>query len=151
MSANTLTIFLNYFNQFEECVAGQRPWEDLAALFTDDATYSVRGVPFECVVEGPHAIAAAFQHSVTNFDKKMDSRGLEILSSMRESAHSVRLQLASSYGIEGVGVVVAPVSMVVSTENGKISAMEDLYDMDLTGPALLWIAEHGGDADPSYV
>lgn len=151
MSLEAIKIFTEYFERFETALESSEGWEQVEAMFTDSATYVVEGVPFACEISGASAIVAGFKKSVENFDRNMSNRGLELLSCDRSGPGSVRLSLLSSYEIEGKGMAVAPVTIDMATSDGKISMLRDIYDPELTGPALLWIATHAEGCDPSYV
>jgi len=150
MSANTMAKFLHYFQCFGAALETGN-WDAVGDTLTDDARYSVRGVPFACEVTGKKAILEAFKKSTASFDATMDFRLLEVLSMIRLGPDRVRADLVSGYGRDGIGSATAPVSIEVEAREDGIAELTDIYDPELTAPALTWIAANLGDADPSYL
>lgn len=150
MSVRTINQFLHYFDQFEITLQ-TGAWDTLGAHFAKDARYIVRGAPFACQVEGREAILRAFAKSTAAFDKTMDFRMLAIQSVTRLGSNRIRVELISGYGRTNIGSMTAPVAMEVETNDTGITELIDIYDPELTTPALMWIATNLSDADPSYV
>lgn len=149
MSANTMAKFLHYFHCFEAALETGN-WDAVGDTLTEDARYSVRGVPFACEIKGKTAILDAFRKSTASFDATMDFRLLEILSMVRLGPDRIRADLISGYGREGIGSATAPVTIEIEAREDGIVELTDSYDPELTAPALTWLAMNLGDADPSY-
>ena len=149
MAPNIVSSFMQYFDSFENAVAGG-DWSGVASQLTEDIRYQVHGVPFSCELVGRDAVIAGFQKSTAAFDASMDLRMLEILSLVRLGPDALRVELISGYGREAIGSVTAPVSIEASVRNGQISLLRDFYDPVLTAPALTWLGTHAAAADPSY-
>lgn len=150
MSASAISVFMNYFNTFEQAMT-EGSWLAVEELLTDQIIYKVEGVPFACEVKGKAEVVKAFRKSTSAFDATMDFRMLEILSVARLGDGHLRVDLLSGYGRDSVGSMTAPVSIEVRTDGPRIASLRDIYDPTLTTPALSWLAMHVGDADPSYV
>lgn len=149
MSAESISVFMNYFKAFEVAVKEGR-WEEVEDTLADQIMYTVEGVPFACEIKGRDAVLAAFRKSTDAFDATMDFRMLEILSLVRLGANHIRVELLSGYGRDAVGSMTAPVTIEVRTDGERISRLRDVYDPALTIPALSWLAVNISDADPSY-
>ena len=149
MSANTMAKFLHYFQCFEAALETGN-WDAVGDTLTEDARYSVQGVPFACEIKGKTAILQAFKKSTASFDATMNFRLLEILSMARLGPNRVRADLISGYGREEIGSATVPVSIEIEAREDGIVELTDIYDPELTAPALTWIAMNLGDADPSY-
>jgi limonene-1,2-epoxide hydrolase len=150
MSASVMSQFMQYFDRFEAALQTD-DWSEVRASFAENACYLVEGVPFACRIHGRDAIVSALRKSTASFDATMDFRMLEVLSMVRLGPDRVRIELLSGYGRHAIGSMTAPVSMEVQADARGIVELKDLYDPELTAPALTWIATHLGDADPSYV
>lgn len=149
MSAAAIKRFLDYFERFETAL-NTGIWEPVGDALEDDAVYTVEGVPFACEIKGRDAILQGFEKSTAAFDKSMDVRLLEIQSMTRLGPGKLRVDLLSGYGRDSVGTMSAPVTIEVELGEGGISRLRDLYDPELTAPALTWLAMNMPDADPSY-
>lgn len=150
MSAQTISQFMNYFDCFEAALQTGN-WTPVGECFAEDAQYSVEGVPFACCVKGREPILHAFQKSTSAFDATMDHRLLEIQSITRIAENLIRVDLISGYGRAEKGSMTAPVAMEVEAGDRGIERLRDIYDPQLTLPALTWLATNFDDADPSYV
>lgn len=150
MSASAMGTFMDYFQAFEEAIS-ENEWTALESYFHTDARYSVEGVPFACEVSGRDAILTALQRSTGAFDATMDFRMLEIISMLRVSENTIRVDLVSGYGRDAIGSMTAPVSMEVTVKDNRIQRLRDIYDQTLTRPGLAWLAVNAPDADPTYL
>ena len=150
MSASTISVFMEYFNAFEDALSGSC-WDRVEKSFCEDIVYSVEGVPFACEVKGRAEVIAALQKSTAAFDATMDFRLLEILTITRIAHNHIRAELLSGYGRDATGAMTAPVTIEVKSDGARISSLRDIYDPTLTLPALSWLAAYIEGADPSYV
>lgn len=150
MSAKTIGQFMDYFECFEAALQTGN-WRLVGECFAEDARYSVEGVPFACCVKGREAISQAFQKSTSAFDATMDYRLLDIQSITRIAQNRIRVDLISGYGREETGAMTTSVAMEVEVSDRGIERLRDIYDPQLTLPALAWLAANFDDADPSYV
>ena len=150
MSAQAIASFIEYFGAFEAALKTD-DWSAVSNCLTENARYTVEGVPFACDLHGRQAIVRAMQKSTSAFDATMDFRMLEIQSMIRVGAHCMRVDLISGYGRENIGSVTAPVTIEVTTNEDGIVSLKDIYDPELTAPALTWLAINCADANPSYL
>ncbi|MEM7435276.1 MAG: nuclear transport factor 2 family protein [Myxococcota bacterium] len=146
-----LFAFLDYVRAFEEGLAHSE-WGGVRARLADDARYQVRGpVPFACEVEGADAVVAAFERSVSGFDRKVEQRRLEIRSVARLPGDRVVAELHAGYRRSGAPAVEFPVSVEARLTGGRIAEMTDDYDGARCSAALEWFAAHGEGLDPRYL
>ena len=150
MSASAIGKFMDYFRHFEDALLTDE-WSAVSECLAEDARYRVEGVPFACDIRGRDAIVKALKKSTSAFDATMDYRMLEIQSIFRLAPNRIRVDLLSGYGREATGSVTAPVTIEVLTGENGIIELRDIYDPELTAPALTWMAMNLSDADPSYV
>jgi ketosteroid isomerase-like protein len=134
-------------------VAESDDWDRLRPMMTNDATYTVSGVPFACNIKGVDAVLAGFQKSIRNFDRHFDERmwfGVGI----REFAPDVVTGRAMGvYRLGDKPLLHFSAISLWRFEDGKIAAMQDCYDLTESDvqSALMWLAEHAPDLDASYV
>ena len=65
--------FAAYAADFEKTFEDD-DWTRLEGYFAEDATYSVKGTPFDCEVRGRDAIFRAIKKSIDGFDRRFDKR-----------------------------------------------------------------------------
>lgn len=149
MSHNALSRFLEYFDAFENSLEAD-DWSIVRRTLADDCVYEVEGTPFAVRLEGADAIVAGFAKSTSNFDRHLDDRGLDIVSTESLGTNTLRVTCISRYGKSGAAPLQAPVTIVAEVSDAGITSLHDYYDDRFAGPALEWLLMHAEGLDPSY-
>ena len=93
--------FLEYAAAFES-VYKDDDWSLLEPYFTEDAVYEITGgPPFEGRHEGRDAVFAGLEQAVNSFDRRFDSRELEVLEGPELRDGAVWLRWRATYRVEG--------------------------------------------------
>ena len=142
--------FVDYFRAFEATLADD-DWSRLEPLLAPDAVYEIKGAPFACRVEGRAEVLAALRRSVSNFDRKLDDRSLDVVGATRLAPDTCRFDLVAGYARTGAPRLRCPVSIECETRAGAIVRLTDVYDPDFSAGAVDWLVTHGAGLDPTYV
>ena len=130
-------------------------WSRLEQYFADDATYEVIGGPMACHIAGREAIFAGIRKSLDGFDRRSDSRELELLSgpevSTRAEGEQIDLGWRVIYQFQDAPTMYLPGSSRVTVAGGVIVALVDEYKDDEMGQVYSWMESHGAGLNPSYV
>src|SRR5512145_1317992 len=94
--------FLAYAQDFERTFKDD-DWQRLLQYFTEDAVYEVKGSPVACRIEGRDAILAGIRKSLDGFDRKFDTRRLEVLSGPDLLEDGLAVAWAGHYEKKGLG------------------------------------------------
>ena len=99
-------------------------WTRLERYFAEDATYTVKGTPFDCEVRGRDAIFRAIKKSIDGFDRRFDKR--EIVPSGPPVVDGSRVTFSGSGHYEKEGV--EPLTIQLS----------ETAELDETGASRAW-------------
>jgi len=144
-------IFGAYAAAFEQTYKDD-DWERLERYFADDAVYSVVNLgPASCSIRGRDAILAGIHKSVDGFDRRFDTRAVEILSGPEESGNNVRVEWRVTYTSAGRPDAVISAFSVARVADGRIVELFDVYDAGVAESFAEWLRETGMAVDPRYV
>jgi hypothetical protein len=147
-----LEVWRAWVAAFDQCCEDGQ-WSRLERFLTPDATYMVSGVPFACAISGREAIIKGFEKSIRNFDNRFDERrwfGVGI------KCFDPGAITGRSMGWYRLGEL-PPLTFSASSQwlfrGGQITMMSDVYDANEIDAqdAMIWLATHAPDFDPSYV
>ena len=94
--------FVAYAGAFEEAYASD-DWLKLEPFFTEDAAYHfIAAPPFGGKFEGRTAVFAQFKNSVNGFDRRFDTRKVDVLEGPIEKDGGVWLRWRASYTRAGI-------------------------------------------------
>lgn len=141
--------FQQYAAAFEETYIDD-DWSRLEPFFAVDATYEVLGMPqFPINAEGRDAVFAALKESVDSFDRRFDSRKLQILAPPEVAGSSLKLRWGGSYGREGVpDFAFEGVEEAHYNEAGEIARLVDTYEESMAEAAKEWLGKYGKSLKP---
>ncbi|MGH7820582.1 MAG: nuclear transport factor 2 family protein [Candidatus Binatia bacterium] len=143
-------IFVAYATEFEKTYEDD-DWARLERFFAPQATYEVRGaVPFACRLEGREAILRGIRKSVDGFDRRFDSREVEIVEPPREEGDTVTVGWKGTYRKQGLAPLVLRGRSRARCQGDRIVELSDSYDDDVAAAAAEWSKRYPG-FDPSYV
>lgn len=139
-----------YAADFEKTFADD-DWTRLEGYFAEDATYTIRGTPFDCELRGRDAIFRGIKKSIDGFDRRFDAR--EIVAGGPPVVEGNRVTFSGSVRYEKAGL--EPTSIALSEtaeldEEGRIVSLEDVY-AEGQDEAFRWLERHADDFDPTYV
>jgi hypothetical protein len=146
-----LQIFGAYAAAFEETYKDD-DWKRLEPFFAADAVYSVVNLgPVTCSIRGRDAILAGLRKSIDGFDRRFDSRAVEILTGPEEDGSNVRAGWRVTYTCPGHPNAVISAYSVARVADGRIVELFDVYDAGVTESFGEWLRATGVTVDPSYV
>jgi hypothetical protein len=147
---NALQRFLEYARDFEATYADD-DWSRLEQYFTEDAVYTVRGLPaFACRIEGRDGILRGLRKSVDGFDRRCERR-VEVVGDPEVSENRVVVGWAVTYQRPGSPELRLPGRSTAEYAGAEIKALaDDFGPMDETAVDD-WIRAYGDGLDPSYV
>jgi hypothetical protein len=145
-----LTHFLAYAGDFEKSYKDDE-WGRLNQYFTDDAVYEVNGLGVTCRLQGPTAIFKGIKKSLDGFDRRFDSRKIDITSAPVVEGDTMRVGWVVTYEKNGVAPFPLRGRSEARYRDGKIAYLGDSYDAAMAKDAADWMTKNSFKFDPSYV
>jgi len=119
-------------------------WTFVEPFFAENASYDAGAEIFlGGHFEGRAAILAYFKAILDAFDRRFDSRELELLEGPFEEDQSVRIRGSATYRARGVPDLVLVLDEIVRFEGDRIIHLEDRYDDDMKGALQAYLDDHG--------
>jgi hypothetical protein len=135
--------FADYAAAFEKTVETNET-SHIEPFFTEDAVYeTIGGPPFEGVEEGRDAVFASLIGSLDGFDRRFDSRELELLEGPEERDGSVWIRWRARYTKAGLPDLAIDGEETATFEGDRIRRLEDRFTPEATKGAVEYLAEHG--------
>jgi ketosteroid isomerase-like protein len=133
---NLVDRFLAYADAFEKTLTDD-DWSRLAPYFTADAV-----LDNEPVARGRDAVLAKLKSGVEEFDRRMDSRTLD-LHSPSVDGDTVTVQWTCRFTKAGVPDLVLTGSEMARFDGDRIARMWDVLAPGVEATMGRWLAEHG--------
>lgn len=135
--------FKEYAAAFED-VFKSNDWTLLERFFTEDAVYELVGAEFfEGRHEGRDAIFAALEASLENFDRRFETRELEILEGPALKEGDVWLRWRASCRTPGVPELVIDGQELVRFEGERIVRLVDVFPPEMGQISQYWFEQYG--------
>ena len=135
--------FIGYAAAFEEAYATD-DWSKLDPFLTDDAVYETFAEPpFGNRVEGRTAVKAAFKQLCGGFDRRFDSRAVEMLEGPTERNGTVWFRWAATYTLAGAPPLRMEGEETAIVAGDRIRLLEDRMPTTVGQHVLAYLAEHG--------
>lgn len=141
--------FVEYATEFEKTF-GDDDWTRLERFFHPDATYEVRGISFGCRLEGRPTILRGIRRSLDGFDRRCDSRDIDLTDPPEERDGVVTLGWKGTYTRGDAPPVTLRGRSRARYEDGVIVELSDTYEPEAAAQIEAWLKQHGGGLDPSY-
>lgn len=117
--------FLQYAAAFERAYATD-DWSAIEPFFAEDAVYeTVAQAPFGSRTEGREAIKAFFRKSCNTFDRRFDSRRVELLEGPQNRGGTVWCRWAATYSLAGAPDLRMEGEETAHMESGRIRHLQD--------------------------
>lgn len=141
--------FAQYAAAFEKFVENS----DAAVLepfFAEDAVYEIfGGPPFAGRHEGRDAVIAYLRSSLDGFDRRFETRELELLSDLENRDGVVWLRWRGNYRSKGVPELVFDGEESVTFEGDRIIRLEDRYALMMSNLVARWFDQYGAKLSDS--
>jgi hypothetical protein len=137
--------FQKYAAAFEETYVDD-DWSRLEPFFSEDATYEVRGMPLTPIhAKGRTAVFEALRRAINVFDRRFDSRKVQILAPPEVTGSTLAFPWSGTYGRAGVAdLVIEGVEEAHYNDAGEIVSLVDSYGAGIAEVVDSWLAQHGG-------
>ncbi|MCK6556752.1 nuclear transport factor 2 family protein [Candidatus Binatia bacterium] len=140
--------YLRYAAAFETAYASD-DWNVLDPLFTEDAVYeTIAAPPFGTVCNGLAAIKAFFTQSVNGFDRRFDTRNVEIVEGPTERDGTVWIRWAATYTRAGLPALRMEGEETAVFAGDRIARLEDRIPEAQGETVLRYLATHGDGLKP---
>ncbi len=140
--------FQDYAAAFEQ-VYKSDDWSLLEPYFTEDAVYEIfGGEPFAGKHEGRDALLAHLKRSVDGFDRRFETRELEILEGPELEGNSVWLRWRGSYRSPGLPELVIDGEETAVFEGDRIRRLEDRFPPEASPIMEAWFKANGSRLRP---
>ena len=145
---NITQCFASYAAAFEAAYATDE-WAALDPFFTDDAVYETFAEPpFGNRSAGRDAIKATFKQIVDAFDRRFDSRAVDMLEGPVERNGTVWLRWAATYTLAGAPPLRMEGEETAVFADDRIHRLEDRIPAAVGQQVLAYLAEHGSKLRP---
>jgi hypothetical protein len=133
-----------------EVVFEKDDWSVLEPFFTEDAVYELfGGPPFEGRHDGRKAVFANLKQSLDSFDRRFDSRELEVLEGPLERDGAVWMRWRVTYRVADAPPLVIDGEETAEFDGDRIRRLEDDFAEGTAAAALSWMGEHGAKLRPA--
>ncbi len=140
--------FNAYAAAFEDAYASD-DWSKLDPFFTEDAVYETfADPPFGGAIEGREAIKAYFKQVCATFDRRFDSRTVELLTPPTDRDGAVWFRWAAIYTLAGVPALRMEGEETVTFDGDRIRRLEDRMPPATVQRAQAYLAQHGDKLKP---
>lgn len=147
---DAMQTFLAYAKEFEVTYKDD-DWTRIHKYFHDDAVYEVKNVSYACRLEGPDAIFAGIKTSLDHFDRRMDSRKIDVLSPPSVDGDTIDVSWAVTYTRGDAPPVRVAATTTCTVRDGRVAYLADDYEDGQEEALRAWLEDHGPDLDPGYV
>ena len=145
---NIIDRFTAYAAAFEDAYAGD-DWAKLDPFFTEDAVYETFAEPpFGGSIDGREAIKAHFRQICTAFDRRFDSRAVELLTPPVDRGGTVWFRWAAIYTLAGAPALRMEGEETAVFEGDRIRRLEDRMPPATVQSTQAYLAEHGAKLKP---
>ena len=139
----SISRFVAYAAAFEKAYETD-DWSEVGSFFAADAVYEVPlEPPLGGRFEGRDAILAYFKRVLDGFDRRFESREIELLEGPVERGDRVWLRGTARYRASGVPDLVLELEETATFAGDLIVRLEDSYDPDALPALEAYLAEHG--------
>ena len=140
--------FQEYAAAFEQ-VYKSDDWSLIEPYFTEDAVYEILGgPPFAGKHEGRQALLAHLKRSVDGFDRRFETRELEVLEGPEQEGNSVWLRWRGSYRSPGLPELVIDGEETAVFEGDRIVRLEDRFPPEASSILEAWLVAYGSRLQP---
>ncbi len=146
---DTLTTFMAYAADFELTYIDD-DWERVRNHFAEGIVYEVMAESFGCKLIGREAIAAGLKKSLDGFDRRFDSREVELVGEPQIDGEVLRAAWNVHYTKAGCDPFTLRGSSTVRCVDGKVMHLTDAYERSAEDEFAGWRRANDLDVDPSY-
>ncbi len=146
---NTLERFMAYAGDFETSYEDD-DWERIKPHFADDAVYEVDSREFGSRMEGAEAIVAGLKKSLDGFDRKFDTRAIEVVDGPTVDGDEIRVAWKVTYTGAGCEPYYLVGRSEVRINDDGIVFLADRYDAAADQALVDWKSKNDLEIDPSY-
>ena len=145
---NPIERFSQYAAAFED-VFKSDDWSLLEPYFTEDAVYeTIADAPFGGIQEGRDTLFAQLKQTLDNFDRRFDSRELDMLEGPLERDGGVWIRWRVTYRAADAPELVMEGEERAHFEGDRIRRLEDRFTPETSKAATDWFAANAGKLNP---
>lgn len=141
---------MSYAAAFEMTFADD-DWSRLEPHFASAAVYEVRGLDFDCRLEGPTAIFAGLKKSLDGFDRRLETRVIELTSAPTVDGDSFSVEWAVTYTKQGMEPFILRGTTEARLGDGKITWLRDSYSDEMSAEGAKWLDSIDFEIQGAYV
>jgi ketosteroid isomerase-like protein len=139
--------FMQYAAAFEDAYASD-DFSKIEPYFTEDAVYeAIADAPLSSRTEGRATLAPFFKQLVNGFDRRFDSRTVEMIEGPVERGNTVWFRWVSTYTLGGAPPLRMEGEETATFEGDRIRRLEDRMPA-ATQQVMAYLGEHGGKLKP---
>ncbi len=146
---NLIQRFASYAAAFEKAVAGN-DWAAVEPCFSEDAVYETFGpAPFAGRHAPRSAVLAGLRASLDGFDRRFESRELELLEGPRESGSEVWVRWRATYRVAGAPPLAIEGEETAVFRGERICRLEDRFEPASAERTTRFLREHADKLRPA--
>ena len=146
---DVMTTFMAYAKEFETTYVDD-DWQRLERFFAADAVYEVKNVSYACRLEGTEAIFAGIKKSLDHFDRRMNTRKIDVTAPPSLEGETLSVTWAVTYTRGSAPPIRISATTTGTVRDGRIVCLCDTYDTGQEEVLRAWLDEYAPDLDPSY-
>jgi len=140
--------FMAYAAAFEQAYATD-DWSALDPHFTEDAVYeTIASGPFSNRTEGREAVKVFFKMLIASFDRRFDTRAVEVIDGPTERSDRVWFRWAATYTRAGLPALRMEGEETVVFADDRIKYLVDRIPDATTEATARYMAEHDARLKP---
>jgi len=134
--------FVAYAAAFEKAYESD-DWKGIEPFFAEGAVYDAGSELFMGgLFEGRDAILGYFKAVLDGFDRRFESRELELLEGPEAEGSTVRIRGSATYRAAGVPELVLVLDEIFTFEGDRIVRLEDRYEDEMKEEIAAYLDEH---------
>jgi hypothetical protein len=146
---NVAERFMAYAGDFERTFEDD-DWARILPHFAEDAVYEVDSGAFGSKMKGPEAITRGLKKSLDGFDRRFETRTIEVIGEPAVEGDEMRMRWKVTYTVPGCEPYLLEGRSTVRARDGLIAYLADHYDAAADEYLERWKAENSLAIDPSY-
>ena len=140
--------FQAYAAAFEEVYTND-DWSLLEPFFAEDAVYeTLADPPFGALLEGRDTIFSELKKTLDTFDRRFESRELELLEGPAERDGGVWIRWRAIYRAGTAPALTMEGEETATFEGDRIVRLEDRFPPETSKEAIRWFEEYGSQLRP---
>lgn len=125
-------------------------WTRVRNHFAEDVVYEVKAESFGCKLVGREAIVAGLKKSLDGFDRRFDTREIELVGEPKIDGEVLSAAWKVHYAKAGYDPFTLRGSSTARCVDGKVLHLMDVYELSAENEFAEWRRSNDLDVNPAY-